>query len=218
MANKLIDLTGQRFGRWTVIGHAERKQDGHRRWLCRCQCGVETDVREDLLKNSKSSGCRKCSNTIYSSFKTRDEKNENRQIRLYRIWIAMKARCENPANNAYRNYGGRGITVCAEWKYDFQAFYAWSMENGYRDDLTIDRIDTDMGYSPNNCRWSTMKTQQSNRRNNRYIEFNGERKTLTQWSEIYRINKSVLGSRLDLGWTMEEALEIIPKKKWERKK
>lgn len=126
--------------------------------------------------------------------------------RLYRCWRDMRNRCNGLKKNDRKNYFERGITVCDEWKNDFIAFYNWSISHGYRDDLTIDRIDNDKGYSPENCRWVSRAVQNNNTRQNRYISYNGEIHTITEWSKILGINKNTIVSRLDLyGWSVDEA-------------
>jgi hypothetical protein len=125
--------------------------------------------------------------------------------RLYGIWSGMKTRCNGTAKGCIKNYYDRGITYCSEWE-TFEPFRDWALSHGYNDNLTIDRIDNDRGYSPDNCRWITRVEQQSNTRQNRYIEYNGEIHTLTQWSKILGIKANTLKSRLDLyGWSVDEA-------------
>ena len=128
------------------------------------------------------------------------------KTRLYRIWRNMKVRCYNPKNRFFEFYGKRGIAICDEWKDNFQAFYDWAMSNGYADSLTIDRIDVNGNYSPENCRWVDMGTQTKNRRSNRIIDFRGERKTVTEWADIFSINVDTLYSRLNKGLDVETAL------------
>lgn len=118
----------------------------------------------------------------------------------------MKSRCTNTTIKAYKDYGGRGIKVCDEWLNSFEAFYDWAMKNGYADHLSIDRIDVNGNYCPENCRWATRKTQQMNKTNNLLIDFNGEKHTLAEWSEITGINRATIKSRLNAGWTIEKAL------------
>ena len=125
--------------------------------------------------------------------------------RLYRIYRDMKNRCNGLKKRDKANYYDRGITVCDEWK-TFEAFRDWALANGYRDDLTIDRIDNDKGYSPNNCRWATRVEQNRNTRQNHYITYNGETHTMREWADILGIKYATLKSRLDsYNWTVEEA-------------
>lgn len=125
--------------------------------------------------------------------------------RLYEIWRTMKKRCTNPKHGQYRNYGGRGIQLCEEWK-DFRLFYEWAIKSGYADNLTLERIDNGDNYSPENCRWATIKEQANNRRSNHIIEYAGERLTLAQWSEKLGVSWACLYERLRKGWTIERAL------------
>lgn len=135
-----------------------------------------------------------------------------RNTRLYNIWCCMKARCYRIKHDAYHNYGGRGITVCDEWLNDFKSFYDWANNNGYKETLTLDRIDNDKEYSPLNCKWSTRKEQNSNSRNCHYVTYNGKTQTLQQWSEELDIKMGTLWSRLRVQkWTVEKAFttEVI---------
>lgn len=124
----------------------------------------------------------------------------------------MKQRCYNPNDaDSYIYYGARGIKVCDEWKDDFSAFESWAMSHGYRDDLTIDRIDVDADYCPENCRWATPKEQSNNTRRNRYITYNGETKTLTEWAELTGIDYQVLAHRFNKNWSAEDAFSVEAK-------
>jgi hypothetical protein len=127
--------------------------------------------------------------------------------RLYHIWFDMRRRCHQPQNKRYSRYGGRGIRVCEEWDKDFQPFYDWAMANGYSDALTIDRIDRDGDYCPENCRWADIITQANNRSNNHYIEYQGQTKTLMEWSKILNMSYTTLRKRLRDGWSIAEAFE-----------
>lgn len=129
--------------------------------------------------------------------------------RLHSIWNSMITRCYNKNRKSYKNYGERGIKVCEEWRNNFQAFYDWSMSNGYNDNLTIDRIDNDENYSPNNCRWVDYKTQARNRRSNRKYTINSETRCLSEWCEILNLNYSTVIKRLDIcHWSIYKALEL----------
>lgn len=130
---------------------------------------------------------------------------EHRDSKLYMVWNDMKQRCYNSNNSAYKYYGGRGIKIAKEWEKDFEWFYMWAMENGYKEGLTIDRIDNDGDYSPQNCRWITMKEQNINKSNNIKIDYNGEHyNTLKAFCEKYNLNYSKSQARLSRGCQIED--------------
>lgn len=132
--------------------------------------------------------------------------------RLYSIWRHMKERCYNENHVAFNSYGGRGISVCEQWKTDFTSFKEWALENGYSSDLTIDRVNNNGNYSPQNCRWATRIQQQNNTRANHLLTFNGETHSFAEWSRITGINRITIRSRIRMGWTEEEALTRPPRK------
>lgn len=133
------------------------------------------------------------------------EKHGKRKTKLYIVWCNMRNRCDCTGNKEYKNYGGRGISVCSDW-YSFIAFMNWAFASGYSKGLTIDRIDNDKGYYPENCRWITRKEQANNKTNNHYITYRGETKTLKQWSESLNIPYYRLRSRINnCGFSIEEA-------------
>ena len=129
-----------------------------------------------------------------------------RNTKLYKTWANIKSRCYNPNKDTFSYYGGKSVTMCDEWKENFLNFYNWSMEHGYQEGLTIDRINPKGDYEPSNCRWVTMKEQQNNKLNNHYIMYEGQKHTLMEWSEILDINYKALHKRIMyLNWNIEKA-------------
>lgn len=204
---KLIDLTGQRFGRLIVVKEAGRDNQGKALWLCKCDCGNSCIVRGEKLRcgETKSCGC-------YRREATGNQFRKYAQVnkRIYRIWKLMHKRCYNPHDPKYKNYGARGITICQEWIHNFLSFQTWALENGYAEHLTIDRIDVNGPYSPSNCRWATCKVQSNNKTDNVILEYHGEAYTLSEWAQITGIKYSTLAYRASRGWTVQEILITEP--------
>lgn len=164
---KLIDLTGQRFGRWIVIERSENSPIGHTGWLCRCDCGTEKVVDAWNLRNGRSKSCG-CLRTEMTKKNALVHGMSN--SRLYMVWHTMLARCYSRKCKGYVYYGGQGIGVCNEWRYDFVAFYDWAISHGYDENApqgqcVLGRIDANKDYRPDNCRWTTMAEVSRNRRN-----------------------------------------------------
>lgn len=195
----LKDLSGQKFGRLVAIERVEKNKRNNARWLCRCDCGKSVVVDGGNLTrgHTMSCGCLRAENRV---------KHGLCGTRLCNIWYKIKSRCSDPNNDVYHHYGGRGITICEEWRNDFRTFYEWAMKNGYADNLTIDRIDVNGNYCPENCRWVEFKEQMNNTRRNRFLTFKGETKTVAQWSEELSIKPATLYTRLNKGWSVEKTL------------
>jgi hypothetical protein len=189
----LRNLIGQKYGKLTVIKRVENhiSKSGAKRsqWLCQCDCGKEIVVAGTNLTSghTKSCGCIR----VERQFKT----HGLRHTKLYNVWNTMKQRCNNPNVKCYERYGGRGIKICNEW-YTFEPFYKWALTTGYKEGLSIDRIDNNGNYEPNNCRWIDAKAQANNRRSSRFVTHNGETHTIAEWSNITGIKSSTLFERL----------------------
>ena len=196
----LDSLVGQKFNKLTILS-AYRENDKIK-VKARCDCGNEKIFFYHSLMSghTQSCGCNKVS------------ANGESTTRLYSIWQKMKARCYDANNNRYEHYGQRGIIVCDEWKNNFENFKHWALNNGYSDDLSIDRINNNGNYEPSNCRWATDIEQANNKSNNKYIIINNETKTLAEWSRIYKIHPSTVGARIRRGWDPLKALTIATKK------
>lgn len=174
------DLSGKDFGRWSVLKRAE-VVNGQQMWICRCECGTVRPVTHTSLVSGKSISCGCYQKEQLSKRLTTHGMTKTR---LYNIYHDIKNRCSNPKNNRYKDYGGRGIFLCEEWYNDFSSFAKWSLSNGYKDELTIDRIDNDGPYSPLNCRWVGRDHQANNKRVTIYFEFLGVKKSLRQWVDF----------------------------------
>ena len=199
------DLTGKRFGKLVAIRPIEREEKyTNLRWECICDCGNKKNVQASNLisGHTKSCGC-----SWHPKGTKRNCKHDLSKTRLGNIYHGMVMRCCTESER-FNGYYGRGITVCDEWlgKDGVINFVEWAKSNGYQDDLTIDRIDNNRGYSPSNCRWATYKQQANNRRNNIYITWNGETKTASQWAEIVGLKAQTIRSRYHKGWKIEDVL------------
>lgn len=188
--SKRNDLVGKKFNRLLVVEYHHTSSYGTKYYRCKCDCGNTTISCGYMVANGriKSCGCLR-KESLTKLITTHNLSKE----RLYNVWAKIKARCYNKNSHQYNNYGGRGIKMCNEWKNSFLSFYNWSMENGYNKNApkgkcTIDRIDNNLDYEPFNCRWVDMKTQGNNRRTNKYAEYGGEVKTITEWAEHFGYN------------------------------
>lgn len=192
-----IDMTGRRFGMWTVVSYANKKK-----WLCRCECGEQRSVLGASLRNGASTSCG-C--TRMESMADAKRTHGRYLSPIYKIWTQMIQRCHNPNSTAYHDYGARGIAVCDRWRESFENFLA---DVGERPSATmsIDRIDNLKGYEPGNVRWSTVHQQLNNRRNTRRFTVCGETLTLVELTEKYNIKRATVEKRLRLGWSIEKAI------------
>lgn len=201
---KLDDITGKRYGKLVALKNQYDPNKKVTFWECKCDCGKTVLVRANSLKHNrvKSCGClRKESNartkTTHGMSKTR----------LYTAWHTMKGRCLNENDKHYPRYGGRGIKVCEEWKESFENFKNWAIRNGYKDDLTLDRINNDGDYCPNNCRWTSQKTQNNNRGVSINITYKGKTQNLSEWCKELNIPYLRVWQRIKkYGFTFEEAI------------
>lgn len=182
--------SGDRFSRLVVIRKSDKKDKSRVSiYECKCDCGNTVFARRTFLLNGrvKSCGC---------FTKDRMTKHNKSNTRLYHIRNGMLGRCYNHNNHDYKNYGARGITVCEEWRNSFEKFYDWAIQNGYADNLTIDRENNNGNYEPSNCRWVSIKVQSRNTRKNCFYTYKGETKTLSEWAEITGIRRDTIAYRI----------------------
>lgn len=199
------DLTGRRFGR-LLVNSLNCIENEKVYWNCKCDCGNQIVVLRSSLTsgNTKSCGClhREMAKNI-------NYKHGMSKVRIYKIWTGMKKRCNNPKDSNFREYGARGIKTCKEWTEDFINFYNWAMKNGYKDNLTIDRVDVNGNYEPANCRWVTQAEQTRNERSNVKITIGGQTKLLSDWARESGIDRRTISKRMKLGWNNNELLKPV---------
>lgn len=199
---KRLNLVDKEYGRLKVISLAYIK-NGRTFWNCRCSCGNETILLGKDIKNgnTKSCGCLKIDTS-----RQRMTTHGATDSRLYNIWTSMKQRCETSKIEKFvRDYQNRGIKICAEW-HDFSVFQKWALENGYKENLSIDRIDNNKGYFPENCRWVDNFVQANNKRNNYFLTYNNKTQSIEQWARELGIKGSTIHERLRRGWSVDKTL------------
>ena len=203
---RIVVRSGDRYGRLSIVREVESPVKNRRYFLCKCDCGNEATIRLDNLRSGDviSCGCarREIGHVIH--WKHGFSPSSERPSRIYKIWECMRQRCNNPNYTYYNRYGGRGIKVCPEWDSDFLSFKDWAFNNGYSDDLTIDRIDVNGNYNPSNCRWVNNKTQANNRRTNVLITYRGETHTMSEWADITGIKYWNIKQRYEVGLPLEQ--------------
>jgi hypothetical protein len=191
---------GTKFGRLTVL------KLGYPKWLMLCECGKEKLVYKYDILYGKTKSCGCLNRELATQRSTKH--GLHTETKLYNIWNAMRARCNRKNSKQYADYGGRGIYICEEWN-DFAKFHEWSHNNGYQEDLTLDRINNDGPYSPDNCRWVDMVVQSNNTRRNVRATIRGVTRTIAEHSRVYNINQSTLGYRYRQGWRDEELIKPV---------
>lgn len=219
-------LIAQQFGRLTVLSQRPSNKSGKRVWLCSCSCGGQTEVTTGDLQSgdTRSCGCL-FRETVRASHLTHGQTANGTRSEEYEVWAQMRQRCANPASRHYANYGGRGIYVCAQWE-SFATFFA-DMGPRPSSKHSIDRIDNDGPYAPENCRWATRNEQGNNKRNNRRVTIGADEKTTTQWAELSGVPRRTISDRLDSGWEPQDAVyktarrmpidgEFVELDEWER--
>lgn len=202
---KLNIEAGQKFGRLITLERDYSKGTHDTWWRCRCDCGNLTSVRSSHLYHGRaqSCGCIRTERLIKMHYK-----HGQSGTSIHNVWMSMHERCKNPNSTVYDRYGGRGIKVCDEWR-EFTPFFYWAKSNGYREGMTIDRINNDGNYSPDNCRWVDMKAQCRNRSNTYYVCFRGEMIPLISLCDKYNISYQTARQRIKkLHWNVEDAVTI----------
>ena len=219
-AHNFIDMSGWKMwehgvpdSRIIVIEQTEKRIDKPKMvyWKCKCACGNPEKfiVASNSIRNGNTLSC----GCVKAERHPHTHGEGGKRTKLYMIWNIMRKRCSNKHNKSYKWYGARGIKVCDEWDKDYVKFKEWANLSGYRKGLELDRIDNDGNYEPSNCCWVTHKEQCNNRRTSIWIEYNNERKLLTEWSKIINIPHSTLYARYENGWTVNEMIETSHKMK-----
>ena len=189
------NLVGRKFGRLRAVAFNHMDKKGNSYWLCECKCGNSSIVRRGHLLSGDATSCG-CKLIDFNKKNHTAHGMTNESI--YKSWYSMKHRCNNPNAANYSGYGGRGITVCDEWN-DFDNFYEWSISHGYRPGLSIDRINNNDGYYPENCRWATSSEQANNKRDTIFVTYNGQTHSIAEWARLFNVVYSTLSRRINRG-------------------
>ena len=205
---EFVDLTGKRFGKLVVISYHHSNNATY--WLCQCDCGNTTIVKTGSLNYGSTRSCG-CGSIEQARENLRNHAQRGHGFankeKLYSVWKGMRERCNNPNNKRYKNYGGRGIKICPDWN-DYTAFRKWAIENGYSENLTIERIDINKGYCPENCRWATWKEQAQNTTRTRFLTYNGKTQSMSMWAKELGLSYGVINHRVQRGWSIERIANI----------
>lgn len=211
-----VNLIGKSFGRWTVISFDEDRlrKENRSYWVCECSCENKT-IKSVSVSSLKRGISLSCGCITKEKSRARFFKHGESGTRLYGIYTKMLRRCYEEKDASYNNYGVRGISVCDKWRESFLDFKEWALLNGYDKDLTLDRIDVNGNYEPNNCRWTNAIVQANNKTDNKIININGVKKTMSEWCRHYDLHPNLIYSRLNRGLTGEE---LIKKPKYKKMK
>lgn len=217
---KPLDLTGQRFGRLTAI-QRKKSQKGRSMWLCQCDCGNQKVVSSNHLTRGAVKSCGCLNKEIahergeLSKIGERTRKHGDFGTKLYGVWAGIKRRCQNPNTKYYADYGGRGIRVCEDWQ-NYEPFKEWALSQGYHEGMSIERIDVDGDYSPENCKWIPLSEQNRNKRLTVYIEYQGKRYTVKEVAAITGLKERTIRARYERGWSSEQIFSTTSKHQEEK--
>jgi hypothetical protein len=206
---KKVEMLGKRFGRLVVLSETDKRDKcGNVYYLCECDCGTRKTISGASLRQGRTVSCGCYNKEVITGDKVPGGSRKG----LYRVWYSMLMRCNNENNKDFHNYGARGISVCKEWQNSYEAFYHWATQSGYRQGLTLDRIDNDGNYSPENCRWATWKQQHNNKRSNKKIKYGGKLFTEATLADHIGIGKATLRRRIELGWSPKDYGKPVDKR------
>lgn len=200
-------MTGVKFENCEVLKRSGTNNDNKAVWLCLCRCGEEFKRTGKQLRRGKLNSCGCIRNEKIKEVGFKNITHGQSGSRLYDIWRGVKKRCRHKNDKGYKHYGGRGINVCDDWYENYESFEKWARNNGYQENLTIDRIDVNGDYTPNNCRWVDMKTQQRNRRNNVRVNFEGQLITLSEVSERTGLSRGLITYRNKNGIKLDKPIK-----------
>lgn len=203
----MVDLTGKKFGRLTVVGRAEGIMPPQ--WNCKCDCGSPYEILRmaGQLNAGRRMRCSNCARKSRVSMLVENRRSARSPFprKLRNVWDSMKRRCYKAHDTFFRYYGGRGISICDEWMNCPESFFKWAIANGYGEGLSIDRINSNGNYEPSNCRWETKAVQSANRRSVINIDWNGKRQSIAAWAVELGVKKQSLWFRIKSGWSVEKA-------------
>lgn len=218
LMGKAIDMTGFEFERFKVVKREKTNKDNRAMWQCLCTCGNYFVASGKAIRSGNVSSCGCFRKYTAASTGRNNATHGETNSRLYNIWRGMKQRCYNENSDAYDHYGRRGIVICEEWKTSFESFYKWAFNNGYKDNLTIDRINVNGNYEPSNCRWETTREQNRNKQHTVYVEYHGELMTVSDIAEIKGVSVQAIYYRLQNNIDIDKPIKEKPEDKIESNK